>query len=451
MKKSLPVVFIFLSAISFAQNQNEKVRPVRTEVITPIHKTSFNDDGKCRERKQGGNPRMKNGYLIFDGAMDGNRQVDPQIAVGGGYILHGTNGGLVVYNKKGEYLSGISQKCFCDGIDPKLFYDAHNKVFGFDLWVYWDKAKVKPVNISISETSNPLGAWNTYQVSASKGVDGGGIGYSRQWIGYSFPGGSECTFVLRMADAKLGKPAKVWHFNGSLGHPVCVQDAIDDLYFFEVDSADFTIRKVTEENQEPVCITVSKRPHHLKYVDYPPQSPQLNTTQKVSSGDRNPKNVVLQTGCLWFSQAVDCEGRAAVQWHQVKAKNGEILQTGLIRSETSSYIQTTLAVNKFNDVLIGFQEVSDKSFVSPRFTWRRASDKKGTVREIIHLGEGRGATDGAAWGDYSGSMTDGDNQMDLWTIQSIANEKGHGETVIALLPMENKKEGRKRPLREDTK
>lgn len=443
MKKTLPIVFIFLNALSFAQNQKEKAHPVRTEIITPIHKTTFNDDGKCKERREGGNPRLQNGYLVFDGSKDGHRQVDPQIAVGGGYILHGTNGGLVVYNKKGEYLSGVSQKCFADGIDPKMFYDAHNKIFGFDLWVYWDQAKVKPVNISVSETSNPLGAWNTYQVSASKGVDGGGIGYSRKWIGYSFPGGSECTFVMRMADAKSGKPAKVYHFNGSLGHPVNVQDPVDELYFLEVDSADFTIRKVTEENMEPVCLTVARKPHHLKYVDYPPQSPQLNTTQKVASGDRNPKNIVLQTGCLWFSQAVNCEGRAAVQWHQVNAKTGEILQTGLIRSETSSYIQTTLAVNKFNDVLIGFQEVSDKSFISPRFTWRKASDKKGTVREIISLGEGRGATDGTSWGDYSGSVVDGDNQKDLWTIQSIANEKGQGETVIALLPAEDKKEKRK--------
>ena len=39
----------------------------------------------------------------------------------------------------------------------------------------WDKAKKKPVNISISETSDPTGAWNTYPVPAPKGRDGGGI------------------------------------------------------------------------------------------------------------------------------------------------------------------------------------------------------------------------------------------------------------------------------------
>lgn len=428
-----------------AQAMGDTVRPSRTEIINPIHKKSFNNNGECPERKQGGNPRMVNGYLVFDGSMDGNRQVDPQIAVGGGYVLHGTNNGLVIYNKKGEYIQGISQKCFNNGIDPKLFFDAHNQVFGFDLWVYWDSAKIKPVNISVSETNDPRGAWNTYPVPAPKGVDGGGIGYSKKWIGYSFPGGTERTFVLKTADAKSGKPATVYHFNGSLGHPVYGQDGTDDIYFFEIERDKFVIRRVTEAaDGTPLCILVSSKPHNLKYVGGPPQSPQYNTQQKVSSGDRNPKNLVLQSGSLWFSQAVNCEGRAAVQWHQVNANDGTIVQTGLIKSDTTNYIQTTLAVNKNKDVLIGFQEANANMFVSPRFAYRKATDAVGTIREIVRVGEGKGAADGVAWGDYSGSVVDGDNQLDLWTIQSRANEKGRGETVIVQLPAKKIKQKAKK-------
>ncbi|MEM6572231.1 MAG: hypothetical protein AAF957_27700, partial [Planctomycetota bacterium] len=71
--------------------------PSRTETIQPIHQKTFDREGEARERRQGGNPRELNGYLVFDGSMDGNRQVDPQIAVGGGHVLHGTNSGLVIY------------------------------------------------------------------------------------------------------------------------------------------------------------------------------------------------------------------------------------------------------------------------------------------------------------------------------------------------------------------
>jgi hypothetical protein len=436
MKKTLSLAALACWA-GMAMAQANAVYPSRTEVITPLRKTSFNtrDNNTCPERVQGGNARWVNGYLAFDGSMDGNRQVDPQIAVGGGYVLHGTNSGLVIYNKKGEFVQGVSQKCFNDGIDPKMYYDLHNKMFVFNLWWYYDKEKTKPVNVSVSETSDPTGAWNTYPVPAPNGVDGGGIGYSRKWIGYSFPGGEERTFVLRAADAKAGRPATIYHFKGSLGHPVFGQDKTDDLYFFEIERGDFVIRKITEDaSGQPYSVLVSRKPHNLQYSNFPPQSKQKGTEQKVSSGDRNPKNLVLQGGSIWFSQAVNCDGRSAVQWHQINAKDGAIQQTGLIKSDTSNYIQTTIAVNKKKDVVIGFQEAGENMFISPRFAYRKAKDKPGTVREIIRLGEGRGAADGVAWGDYSGSMIDGDNRKDLWTIQSIANEKGRGETVIAKVP-----------------
>ncbi len=437
------LVLILLLTLPFgaarAQRGNEKVYPSKTEVVNAIRKTSFNNEGQCPERKQGGNPTMVNGYQVFNGSMDGNRQVDPQIAVGGGYILEGTNSGLIIYDKKGQFVQGVSQKCFNNGIDPKMFFDIHNKVFVFDLWWYYDKEKTKPVNISVSETSNPTGAWNTYPISRTEEVDGGGIGYSRKWIGYSYPGGEENTFILRMAEAKSGKPATIYHFKGSLGHPVFMQDAIDDLYFFDIDSIQYVIRRVSEgADGKPFCEVVSTKLHNLKYIDYPPQSPQKGTAQKISSGDRNPKNLVFQNGSIWFSQAVSCDGRSAVQWHQIDAKSGKIMQTGLIKSETSNYIQTTLAVNKNKDVLVGFQEASANSFVSPRFAFRKSKDAPGTLRPIISAGEGKGAADGVAWGDYSGSIVDGDNLLDLWTIQSITNEQGKGETVIVKVPFQKR-------------
>ncbi len=409
------------------------IKPVSENIITPIKKQVFRESD-CKQRVQGGNPRMLNGYFVFDGAQDGNRQVDPQIAVGGGYVFHATNGGLVIYDKKGNYIDGVHQKCFNNGIDPKLFFDVHNRIFAFDMWMYWDKEKIKPVSISVSASDDPRGAWYIYAVPSPHEVDGGAIGYSKKWIGYSYPGGENKTFVMKTAEAKAGKPATVYHFKGSLGFPVFTQDNVDDLYFFAIKGKNFVITKVTEdEDGKPGCVVVADKPHNLKYFDWPPKSPQKGTDQLTASGDRNPKNLVLQSGYIWFSQTVNCNGRAAVQWHQVKL-DGTIVQTGLISSDSSSYIQTTIAVNKKNDVLIGFQETSKDMFISPRMTFRYADDPPGTTREIIHLGEGQGATHGVAWGDYSGSCVDGDNMTDLWTIQSIANKEGKGPTVIAKVP-----------------
>ena len=166
----------FSDHVSVAQ----QVKPTRTEVIKPIRNESFNKNGKCRVRKLGGNSRTVSGLLVFDGATDGNRQVDPQIAVGGDHVLHATNSGLIIYSKQGKFVQGVSQRCFNGGIDPKLFYDRHNEVFGFDLWDPWDRAKKKPVNISVSETKDPTGAWNTYPVPAPQARDGGVCRHSIQ-------------------------------------------------------------------------------------------------------------------------------------------------------------------------------------------------------------------------------------------------------------------------------
>ncbi len=413
----------------------QAVRPIRTETIKPIRNESFNKNGKCRVRKLGGNPRQVSGLLVFDGATDGNQQVDPQIAVGGNHILHATNHGLIIYSKQGKFIQGVSQRCFNGGIDPKLFYDPHNKVFGFDLWNPWDRAKQKPVNISVSETSDPTGAWNTYPIPAPDGRDGGGIGFSKKWIGYSFPGGKSQTFVLKTAESKAGKPATVYHFAGNLGHPVATQDAEDDLYFVKLTRRNIEITRVADSGDgTPVSTKTLSKPHGFKHFGWPPASPQKGTTKKTASGDRNPKNLVIQSGFLWFSQTVNCRGRAAVQWHQVKLKDGTFVQSGLISDEKNSFIQTTIAVNKQLDVLVGFQETGPDMFVSPRLAYRRAGDKLGTLRATISLGEGKAATAGGAWGDYSGSVIDGDNLLDLWTIQSIADEQGRGDTVITHLP-----------------
>jgi len=435
---------ISLSVFSIIYSENfatDIQYPSNIEIVNPIYKSSFNNEGNCPERVQGGNPTITNGYLVFNGSVDGNRQVDPQIAVGGGFILEGSNSGLLIFTKDGNFVQGVSQKCFNQGIDPKMFFDIHNRNFVFDLWWYYDSEKLKPVNMAISATDDPRGAWYIYPVSRTEEVDGGGIGYSKKWIAYSYPGGEENTFVMKSSEMRTGKSSSVYHFKGSLGHPVFVQDDIDDLYFFDItDDGKFVIRKISENaDGKPISTIVSEKPHGLQYIDYPPQSHQKGTDQKVSSGDRNPKNLVLQNGSIWFSQAVECLGRSAVQWHQIDAKTGKILQTGLISDKKSSYIQTTIAVNKNNDVLIGFQEVNEHMFISPRFAFRLGKDKKGKLKNIKSIGEGKGFTDGLSWGDYSGSIIDGDNLQDLWTIQSITNTKGRGETVIAKVPFTKNK------------
>lgn len=422
------------ATLILASRLAQPVGPVSTEVVKPIRNASFNKGGSAKKRVQGGSPRQINGLLVFDGASDGNRQVDPQIAVGGGKVFHATNLGLVIYTKEGKYVDGVPQSEFNGGIDPKLFFDPHNRVFGFNLWNPWDDAKQKPVNVSVSETSDPQGAWNTYPVPAPDGVDGGAIGYSRKWIGYSFPGGENRTFIMRMSEAKAGRPASIYRFKGSLGAPSFTQDSTDDLVFVELTDQAVVLTTVGSgpgPSGAPVVKSVASVPHRFRHFGWPPASPMKGTDKTTASGDRNPKNLVVQNGSLWFSHTVNVNGRAGIQWHQISLAEGRFIQSGLLSHPVNSFIQTSIAVNRKGDALVGFQETGPGMFISPRLAWRKAGDRAGRLRPIIALGEGLAATEGGSWGDYSGSMVDGDNLTDLWTIQSIANAQGRGSTVIA--------------------
>ncbi len=413
----------------------DTIQPAKQELIEPTRIASLHAKIK-KQRKQPGSPRQISGCLVFDGATDGNLQVDPQIAVGPEHVLHATNSGFTIFDKQGHYIDGVSQQGFEGGIDPKLHYDINNGVFLFDLWVYWDKQKRKPVNISVSETDDPTGAWNTYPISIPEGVDGGAIGYSKKWIGYSYPGGELNTIVMPMEQCKTGQPASAFHFQANLGHPIATQDDQPDLYFLKLTAKTFVISKVTDGDAgQPVVETISIAPHGLKYIQFPPKSPQKGTDNRTASGDRNPKNVVLQNGSLWFSRTVNCDGRAAVQWHQLSL-DGKQIQSGLIADSKRSFIQTSLAVNQRKDVLVGFQETGDDMFISPRLAFRSGDDPEGTLRPSVSLGEGKAATGGGPWGDYSGCALDGGNLLDLWTVQSIAGGDGKGDTVIAKVPTE---------------
>ena len=91
--------------------------------------------------------------------------------------------------------------------------------------------------------------------------------------------------------------------------------------------------------------------------------------------------------------------------------------------------------------MVGFQEAGPDMFISPRMALRFGDDSPGSVRKVIKLGAGKGAANGVAWGDYSGSTIDGDNLTDLWTIQSIADKEGKGDTMIILAPFSQQKKG----------
>jgi hypothetical protein len=128
-----------------------------------------------------------------------------------------------------------------------------------------------------------------------------------------------------------------------------------------------------------------------------------------------------------------------VQWWQIAPNNPpssapSVAQAGRIEDPNGIlfYAFPSIAVNKHDDVLIGFSRFSSNQYASANYAFRSGSDIANTMRNDVVLKAGEAkyykTYSGASnrWGDYSHSQVDPLNDTDLWTIQEYAWTPGGG-------------------------
>ncbi len=96
-----------------------------------------------------------------------------------------------------------------------------------------------------------------------------------------------------------------------------------------------------------------------------------------------------------------------------------------------SYAYPSLAVNSRHDVLVGFTRFGADQYPSAGYAFRAGADPRNQLRPEQMLKEGEGRFDRTirrvnnrppviSWGDYSSTVVDPDNDLDLWTLQQYA-------------------------------
>jgi hypothetical protein len=427
--------FILVCTISVSCcNAQKGIKPNKIFFVTPTFIKSIYDINKDGNKQltpaTNFEENINTGILTFDGTeTENDGQIDPQIAIGGNYVLHASNAGVQIFDKKGSLKMATTLNKFTtskDCFDPKLFYDNTNKFFGLSVWDGYNPLAKKPMRLMFSETENPTKAWNIYSLPATDGVDGGSIGYGKKWILYRYD--ENFVLILNALDCKLGKPTNIYKFNTTLGQPAFNQDN-GNSYAFSLNEAKNTLRLqlITTTNETPEIVDVWQVPNKSKYTSWPLFSAQEGTTQLVSSGDFNPKNVVIQNNTLWYSHVVDVDGFSGIEWMQLSLLNGKVLQQGVLTNKNTNYIQPTIAINKRGDMAIGFQETNSEINISARAAFRLNNDALGTLHPVINVASGNCTYEkinskepNLAWGDYSSSVVDGDNGIDFWFAQTIA-------------------------------
>lgn len=120
----------------------------------------------------------------------------------------------------------------------------------------------------------------------------------------------------------------------------------------------------------------------------------------------------------------------AIQWWQIPVTTFRPIKVGRIEDASAvvSYAYPSIAVNQFNDVLVGYSRFSSNQWPSANYSFRdtcRAAYEDLQTDTVLKNGISYYAKLSGArnrWGDYSATVVDPRNDSDLWTVQEYADQ-----------------------------
>jgi len=152
-------------------------------------------------------------------------------------------------------------------------------------------------------------------------------------------------------------------------------------------------------------------------------------------------SVIKRNGILWGVQTVGNQGREALRWFAIDANTSVLLQEGLIADVNLDLYMGSIAVNEFNDVVIGFNGSSTAQFVSSYAVWGRMRSGVMTFSDPQLLKAGVAPFEQlvgirppvAYWGTHSVSVADPTDPFAFWTFQEWVSDKNVWATQITQL------------------
>ncbi len=410
-------------------------------------------------------PKVKSSFL---GLEDNDRAIPPdtQGAVGPNHLMIALNSQVRIQSRSGDAISTVPLKSFWTNLvenigntfDPKIAYD-----LSANRWLMVTLSDSVSTNSSVlmavSETGDPAGKWFGFKIRA----DGEGVqwadypivGFNKKWIVvtanlYSVaenrPGLSRIYFLNRnsvYANGSVALAVKSFDDKGgfAIAPAIDYDGTMQTMLLVNVQNGNsngkgfLRLSTLTGELGAEVYNPGTTFPSVTSTWASSPAAqdfaPQLGSPNRINTGDNRLQNgVVFRNGSLWLSHTVFLPAtnavRSAIQWWELSSA-GAVQQFGRIDDPTAAkfYAYPSMAVNKNNDVLIGYSSFSGTQYASAGYSFRAAIDPPHTLRAdtILKAGEApyfktHGGTRNR-WGDYSSTVVDPLNEIDMWTLQQF--------------------------------
>ena len=418
-------------------------------------------------------PSLANNFNAVD---DNNLFIPPDTegAPGPDKLVATVNGTVRIQQKSdGTVLSSVLLNSFFSGIpsvgtvfDPHVLYDPYA-----GRWIVAavsnPESPTADALLAVSQSSDPGGNWNEYSVDVDPSdvawADYPTVGFNKKWVvlsvnlyaGSSFAGVKTYAFEKAAAYAGGGGPAyQVFSLpypandDFSLAPAATYDPNADDLYLTEdydgtgtlsslplrlfklsgsVGSA--TLTRLSDPSGSALTTLGRWSDVTAGNVGF---APQLGSNKTIDNGDARLTQCVYRNGAVWCTNTVflplSSPSRSAVQWYELDPATSRVLQAGRIQDATGVqfFAYSSIAVNKYNDALLGFSRFASNQYPSADYAYRACGDPANTFRDEAQYKAGAGSYfktySGTRnrWGDYSGTWVDPSDDTSMWTIQEYA-------------------------------
>jgi hypothetical protein len=410
---------------------------------------------------------------------------DTDGAVGPTHLMVAVNGTVRIQTKTGTVLSSVTLDSFFAGVTTSTAFDPHvlyDPVAG--RWIVTavtaDLGERAELLLAVSKTSDPTGEWYRYRTfdddilpPATDPYDWGDypqIGFNKNWIVVSLNmfgnGFLDCsdtggfcgtkTFVFDKAAAGAGTltaPTSVFttapETNDFSLAPAAAYDAnAADLYLVENYFGPAKMIKLWRISgpagapSRSFVGTVALPSGLSSWADFPHfdfaalgSAPQKDSVEKIDLNDARFTQCI-DRGALWCAHTVflptSLPTHSAVQWLEIDPVANSAFQVGRIEDPTATdssgffYGFPSIAVNKLNDVLVGYSSFAETEYAGANYSFRGCGDTLNTMRDSVRYKAGAGKYEKAysgssnRWGDYSATWPDPSDDSTLWTLQEYA-------------------------------
>ncbi len=398
---------------------------------------------------------------------------DTMGAVGPDHIMVLLNGRASVYSKSTGTLvgSGKSLNQFWTdagatpsgsfAFDPRVVYD---KDSGRWFAVSADNAGgANNFLLAVSATSNPSGSWKALKIDSDTantrfadfptlGVDKQGVYLTANMFPVTGSNASIDVTIMSLpkADLLLSTPsvASKSEFQiVGLSRGFAIQPAVNfsgsadnKSELLGVSASSFNLIRSDILNPGSAGATLTSPTTITRSGSNPPSADQPGTAANFHTGDdRFSANTVISNGSLWAVHSTSVSGRAAVEWLRINPATNSVIQSGIISDPSLAFFYPSIAVNEFDQVLIGFSGSDASIFGSSYYVFGETSGNTTTFSSVAQAKAGSAQyqfLDGIGrnrWGDYSATVVDPVNPSDFWTFQLFAPSTNNWQVQVTQL------------------